>query len=354
LSLFTSLYILLFFKYCHFSSGRALALILCGVFALMAVATKSIQAMLFGPALFLYALFQKDRVDLLLSKTMLATAIIFMVAILMSFAVLYFYNANLFQSTIDNNIINRFLGRDETALGFEFLYYFKWLLGEKTVWAGVLPVFVVMVFHGSLSTAIEKSIIYYLLFCSAIYLLVIEVASRKLVWYAIPLYPLLAVAGGLGVEKIFRLAQSKVSAKQGVFIAVILFFSLLSVFYIVHLVQYQESIYKEENENHYGFMIRYLKQQRPDLKRVHIVQKGFVNDELNMAFYNAPTLFYVKSLSQSGYQLTFSTVQNERSAPGAVLLFCGRPISSALNAKYQLTTVVSLPPCKVSIVDDIY
>jgi len=353
LSLFTTSYILLFFRYCHSGSGRPAALLFCCLFALVAVATKSIQAVLFGPALFLYALFHKDRVNLLLSKTMVAAIFVFVAVLIVSFIWLYNYDENLFRSTIDNNIFNRFLANDRIKSNTESLFYFRWLVGETMVWVSILPILVVLIFHGSISSKTEQSLACYLLFCSAIYLLIIETASRKLPWYALPVYPLLSMLGGLGIEKLIRLVQLKIRVNVYLFLAIILFFSFSCIGYICHLIQYQENNYKQVNENNYGFIIHRLKQERPDIKVVHIVQDGFINKELELDFYNAPTLFYAKAFGRSGYQITFSTVLNERSAPGAVLLFCGQPIGSALNAKYQLTMVVSLPPCKVAIVDDI-
>jgi len=167
-----------------------------------------------------------------------------------------------------------------------------------------------------------RSLLSFLLGCSAVFLLIISAAGTKLPWYAAPLYPPIALMLSIGLkafaERLQKLWQPQRHAAIMAHVAASL---LLVPAYVTKVQQVAHPHHQnpwEAPQLDYGPFMELMK----DHKRYYLFQKG----------YNAALRFYEKAWRQRGYQVTrlydLRTLQS-----GDLLMTCDETAFSQLQKR---------------------
>jgi len=210
LTLFTTLYSLLFFIYIH--TGKLKYLYFTFIAIILAVLTKGIGGMLFLPILLGYAIIQQKAIELLKSKHLYIGIGLFILFVFGYYLLREHYNPGYLKAVKDNELGGRYLNTIENHKE-GFWFYYRMLVDHHLLyWYLLVPCgFVVGIFH--------KKRIYRLLamYTSALvlfYFLVISLGQTKLEWYPVPMYPFLTIIIAMFVHLLFTFIQdSKIFTK---------------------------------------------------------------------------------------------------------------------------------------------
>lgn len=191
LTLFTTLYTLCFFVYCHNLQNKWLCWF--WLFLTLAVLIKGVAGFFFIPGFVIYALVQKNFKTLLYNKWLYAGCL-FLIAVVASYYALREWHAPGFlEAVYGNELGGRYLQELEQN-GQPHLYYFRNFWWRYPFWLYLLlPAFLVGFFAPS---AKAKAFSRFTAILSITYLLIISSSKTKLQWYDVPLYPLLALQIG--------------------------------------------------------------------------------------------------------------------------------------------------------------
>ena len=204
LTFFTTLYAFGFFLYLESGKQKYLHLFFAGL--ALAVLTKSVQGLLFLPALALYPLMTGNMLKILKNKW------IYIDLVLVSLVVAGYYffresvNPGYIDAVFNNELGGRYLETNENHRQAAS-YYLDLLTGAHFgTWFFLLPLGFFAGF--SFENGIFKRIAIFSLTLSVVYLLIISYSGTKLAWYDAPLFPFLAILVSLVMYKIFSLLTS--------------------------------------------------------------------------------------------------------------------------------------------------
>jgi 4-amino-4-deoxy-L-arabinose transferase-like glycosyltransferase len=193
LTLFTTLYTLCFFLFLEEDKRKYFWATV--VFAICATLTKGIEAVIFLPMLPVYALYKKKA-----GKMMRTPAIYLGIGIFLLFTLGYYflreqYNPGYIKAVMANEVGGRYATVIEAHEGNK-LYYINYLINN-----GFKPWYAFLALGAicgllSVDQRIKNITLYALIMCS-FFGMVISFGSTKLVWYALPLYPLMAIPTAL-------------------------------------------------------------------------------------------------------------------------------------------------------------
>lgn len=189
LTLFTLSYSLLFYIYLQTKSNKYLyGFFIC---IALAVLTKSISGLLFLPALLLYCIYNKSAIELLKNRHFYIGIVICAVSFIWYYLLREIYNPGYLMAVYQNELGGRYLNTLDNNSGSFFFYIFGLIDSRFGYWF-LLP-FSLALYFGKLGKQKYNALISYLLLLIVFYLLVISSAQTKLIWYDVPLYPLMAI-----------------------------------------------------------------------------------------------------------------------------------------------------------------
>ncbi len=210
-------------------TGRAKFLYIFFLLLSLGVLTKSITALMFLPAIFLYSVFDKKVFITLQNRNFYFGVFIFLVPIISYYLARELQNPGYFKAVIENEITGRYmktLEYHEEKFSFYFemmrkLYFKEWFY----VAIGSL------VFANLNKSKVLRKLNLYILLIVVEFFLVISFAKTKLEWYTVPIYPLLATSIGIGfltliqfVEKHFTRNNEFLKYGIAIFLSIILLF----------------------------------------------------------------------------------------------------------------------------------
>ena len=189
LSCFMIGYALAFYLYLEYRAIQYL--ILFSVFLLLALFTKGVAALFFAPGLILY-FFLKPNNFALLKKPRLYVATLLPILLLISYYTYREYHTLGYFIALWENELGGRLGQANYGHSGPWFYYIKnfWVLQRAWIWIFILPI--LLLWYAFFAHK-KKSEIYFLTVISLTFLAFISIAQTKIVWYDVPVYPVLAL-----------------------------------------------------------------------------------------------------------------------------------------------------------------
>ncbi len=276
LTFFMIFYALCFFLFLETGKQKYLHLFFAGL--AFSILTKSIQGMLFIPAIGLYLVLTGNLLKFLKNKWVFIDFALVILVVMSYYLLRESVNPGYMEAVYINELGGRYAGTTENHQQ-PFNFYLNLLISDQfATWFLFVPIgfFAGLVFpKGRI-----RNMILYTALLSVVYLLVISTAGTKLVWYMAPMYPLLSILTAFAIYRIFLLIVEFKGIDGRLFKKVLPVLFLVVVFYL----PYQNIIAKvykpKEKPNEYGFyMISHLLQDavngKTELKNCFICYAGY-------------------------------------------------------------------------------
>ncbi len=185
---FTTLSGLSFFLFCESRKNKYLYGFFW--FTFLGVLTKSIAALLFAPAFFIYALLFCDLSCFFKNRHFYLGLFSFFFLVLAYYLCAVYFNPGYLQAVFENEWWGRYVKAQEGNAA-PFWFYLSNLMGYRWVpWAYFVPLGAWVLFRFSEGRLRRFAVFSSLLV--VVYFLVISSAKTKLAWYDLPMYPFLA------------------------------------------------------------------------------------------------------------------------------------------------------------------
>jgi len=204
MTLFTTLSGLLFYWYCEKQNVKHLYLFF--ICTALAVLTKSINGLLFLPAIFIYSIVRKQFIPLLKSKHFYLGLGSFLLLVSGFYLLREAYNPGFIAAVRENELGGRFLEVLDNHK-HPFSYYFKNLVNNRfKIWYLFVPCGLLV------GLFIKHKMINRLTLFSSLMILtlflVISNSQTKLEWYDVPLYPFLAILVATAIYYLFNFLKN--------------------------------------------------------------------------------------------------------------------------------------------------
>lgn len=311
LTLFTTASCLFFYKFV--TENRQGFLHLFFLSLTLGVLTKSIASLLFLPFMAIFLLHKKQWKMILSARYFYLDAFLFALVVLAYYLLREYQNPGYLRAVAANELGGRYLHTIEYH-SESFWYYFNNLYRKGfSEWYLLLP-FGIAAGYFSIEARV-KSLVSYLLLLVFGYLLVISCAQTKLEWYAMPVYPLLAMLCAQFVFLLFRLVQSIPVAEQLLkvnFLPYAFAFFVFSPPYgkIIDATYFPEEHGWDKNYYAVSYLLREAIRGEFPLENRYFVCRD----------YNPQNMFYLHALQHKGVDIRLKKMQ-EVSPGDTVLLF---------------------------------
>lgn len=196
LTLFTTFYVASFFLYVETEGPKRNRFLLLFFTSLaLAVLTKSIAGLLFTPALFIYIIVRGQLLSTLSNKIFYLGTLGFVVSVGGYYILREHYNPGYLQAVADNELFGRFNEVNENHAEPWNFYWDDIRARGFSNWYWIFPTSMVSALL--ISKSLERRSLLYFLFVGILFIVVISASATKILWYNLPVYPLLAIVGGL-------------------------------------------------------------------------------------------------------------------------------------------------------------
>ncbi len=339
LTFFTTLYVLNYFKFLHFSDKKAY--LIFGIGVTLAFFTKNIAGLIMLSGLGAYTLFTK-KIQLVL-KAKETYFIIFSFLTLVAIFLLWRenYNPGYIQAMLENDVTGRFI---KGNMGHEekFSFYFENLINYRySYWLYFFPFCVVLAFKSDKHRAFSL----YLLCVLLVDFFVLSSSKVKCDWYDAPFFPLLALLIGIGLNEALEQLVLKniapLSGKRIVFFAVFtLSLFALPLKYVVKAINDEGP--QSWNQIQYGDFMTDIDKSLQDLKSYQVINMD----------YNAHLTFYKNVLNEKGNKIRI--IDRSMYAPkvGDTVLTCRPECALLINSCYNLKIVKEKNDCKLYLLEN--
>jgi putative flippase GtrA len=319
LTLFTTVYLLSAFLFMEGEERNRWKYFSVMVVAIIATFyTKSIQGLIFLPALFAYAL-ANGHVKMILRKRYFYIGCILVLAS----SIFYYWFRNkidpgYFSAAQANDLGGRYSVPQEGHDGSPFYYlrksirFFPWLIPSLVIGA-------YLCLRGPREL---KKFALFISMALVSYFLVISSASTKLVWYATPIVPLSAILCAFGVGKLAATRWANIRGKGQPSVALLCIAGTISVI-TFNIVQVNSAITRRPENPHdlHSYALRSLINSGEKHKALVVLHPGYLSGE-ESEFYVAPTMFYANTLTIAGTPTTIVRNASEIDDEAAILT-CG-------------------------------
>jgi len=325
LTLFLTLGSFSFFVFVENSKPKYLYLFFISM--ALAVLTKSAAALMILPGLFIYTIIQKKLLFLLKNKHLYTGLSLFLVCVGAYYYLREIHNPGYIKAVLANEFGGRFFHSIE-GHNKSFWFYFSSLFGNKfIVWVFFVPA---GIFFGSRNKDVKiKKLTFFSSIMALTYLLFISSAQTKLPWYAVPLYPYLALFAGISIFHIFRLLKEnqKLKYKAVPYIFLTVIFITPYTLIIGKLYQQKQLTWKKE-DNGINYYLRDILQGKKQRNNFTILYTDiFMHGK-----------FYLDPLLESGKNILLKDTVNHLET-GEVVLFSQNGVKQFLEEKYKLKTL---------------
>lgn len=216
LALFTTAYFVMYYLY--LSTDRSKYLYYCFIALLFATMTKGIAALLLLPGLFVYTLYARKIKTVLTNKHFYIGTLMFLIPVFAYYFIREQYNPGYLKAVSENELFGRYTNVIEEHPGpwyfyLDFMYQFTF-----RYWLIPLGASVILVFFANDK---EKPLLYYTGITAFLFMAVISASKTKLLWYDVPIYPLLAIVVGAFIDTAFTTISVNKGINNGVKISLI-------------------------------------------------------------------------------------------------------------------------------------
>lgn len=294
MTLFTTLYCLMFFVYLHLESSPKRYLLLAFLFIVLATLTKGIAGLMPLIGIVVYLVLRKKMKKILMNKSIWILAAIFIIVIGGYYLGREYYNEGYLKIVYENELGGRFLTSLENHKE-DTSFYLHNLVNKRFI--SFMPILLLGIIAAStLKSCIEKECIIYLTIVSTIHLLIISYAKTKLEWYDAPLFPLLAIIAGYGLHVIHTSFNASINVSQhSIYKYAIPLCFLLFPYYLIYKSSFNNPSYAMTNSN---FDIAKF------LKRITKSEFPHKNFTVITSHYCPDVKFYIEGLKAQGMKVT--------------------------------------------------
>lgn len=282
LTLFTTAYLLCFYLYLESKKIKFLHFFFLAV--TLAILTKSVQGLIFAPALLIYVLIQK-QLFIFRNKWLYIDLFLSILVVAAYYLLRELYNPGYLEAVWLSELGGRYL----TTLGVhsaDFFYYYRELMNyHYSDWFWLVPCGIAL---GLFSTDIRvRKITLYTAILVLVYFLVISYAKTKLVWYMTPMYPLLAILATIGLYVVFVFLKTSKDLNQHFNIAVLpvvfLFILFLNPYRkIIDKVYFPKEDPWIGNELTFSYYLQELVESDEVIKNKKLAYEGY---DIQLRFY---------------------------------------------------------------------
>jgi 4-amino-4-deoxy-L-arabinose transferase-like glycosyltransferase len=323
LTLFTTGFCFSYFLFIQNNSIKYLHLFF--IFVTLAVLTKSVQGLLFMPALLIYTLLVRKFMFLIRARWLWIDLALCIIVIAGYYLLREFHNPGYLKAVWENDLWGRYVRQSDPTKGDFWFYCRNFVEHQYPLWIWLIPTGILLGF-----VLQDERIRKLLLFCSLIgiiYLLITSLSDGKLEWYIAPMYPLLAIIGAVPIYWVFTTMKNSSHVNQQFKVNTMPYVFLLFV-YLIPYIKTIDRVYKPREypwEEEYYFISRYL---QDSIKGVHRIYKR----DLCYDGYSAQLLYYVKILNDMGQEVE---IVNWRSLKiGSLVLISQDEIKKCIEKRY--------------------
>jgi 4-amino-4-deoxy-L-arabinose transferase-like glycosyltransferase len=335
LAIFMFLGLMAFHDYVHHLGERTrlkhLAFLTLALIA--AVLTKHVMGLLFGPGFILYLLAERKLLPVLRDKYLYVAIGAFFFVLLVVFGSLELNHPGFLQRMWDYELFGRYTETiDEHQHGF---WYFMqiWFAGDFLPWVYLLPLGILLL--GSKSHHAVHSYIKLGLLAGIPYLLIISASQTKTFWYQAPLFPILAMLAGVGLDAIYRLVLQH-WPKTGFPTSVLwAYIGILFIFPYLGIIEHISHPGEVSKFDRYAYSMKILEKDHPELREYSILTKRW---------YIMHAKFYQLAFQKKGFDIDIRRDYSYQ--PNDVVLVCYNDPKAEMRERYELEILLDHRGCQ--------
>jgi 4-amino-4-deoxy-L-arabinose transferase-like glycosyltransferase/putative flippase GtrA len=344
LTLWTTAYLFAGYLYIHARRERqGIWLAVFSACAVLAFLTKTIQGLVFLPALVLYACVQGRALSILRTRSFYVG----MALVLLACVGYYFLREQVDPGYFAAARINDLGGRYGTVIE-QHQGGHAWYVRQFSLFPWILPGLLSGAAVFWRSSGEPRKVSLYVGLATVFYLAVISSASTKLSWYAIPLCPLLALLMGMALDGSCaalreRLRVSQTNWSRILAAGCVVFGVGVVAINAVKIERHWRRMSVDEFDRYDVFLRSNLIPSVPKRNLV-IVHPGYPNSQGDR-FYVAPTLFYAAALRANGDAVTVQPVTDEIQSDADTLVVCGEALLKQVATSVTLQVIATSAKC---------
>ncbi|SFT84763.1 4-amino-4-deoxy-L-arabinose transferase [Lishizhenia tianjinensis] len=341
LTLFSTLALISIFKYTQEKQNKDLYLFFLAL--TLGVLTKSVVILIFTPAIILFLLLQKQLLELLKNKHLYFGILGFLTLVLGYYGLRELYNPGYINAVFENELGGRYLAViEEHKKGFWF-YYENLIRGRFKAWYLLIPIGCITGFINK-----DKKIVALTLFLTLSVLVffgVISNSNTKLMWYDLPLYPLLAILASYPLFLAFQfLKSSKLTdnhLRYNILPYIFLFFIFITPYRSIIAFTYKPELEEYNFQYHaLSFRLQNGLKHPETIDNTSIVYKG----------YNTQLIYYVNLLRDKDIAVNFKSLDNL--SPGDTVILTQEEVDTMLPKLYNYQLLNDKDYVKTYIIHD--
>jgi 4-amino-4-deoxy-L-arabinose transferase-like glycosyltransferase len=351
LLMWVTIYSLCFFLFCFLEKNKYLLWFFIAL--ALSVLTKSVQAFIALPALFLFALYKRQVMRILKTKMTYWGLLIFVLLVATYYLGREIQNNGYLKAVWHEEIAGRYFNVSDNHKG-PFLFYFNYLYDRYFsyfIWFLPFAIAINWCIPGRNENRVTKSLRQDLsIYCFGIallYLLFISLGQTKLEWYAITALPFLAIFIGLALERIHFWLYNRLKIK---FLPYVF---LLGVF-IVPYCKAVTAAYnlKSLNEGWYAlynnrfWIMKRIEYGYLPYRNLAVILWGVDEPDNNQDSY-----FYFYRLRQAGVNVTYRNVIEDVQI-GDTLLVNTAKTMQVIDTKFSYSTLLSENEQRIVVIQD--
>ena len=342
LALWTTGYVLAGYLYMHDDpSKRRQWLWLCAVGIVLAFLTKTVEGLIFLPALLIYAVAQNRIVEVLHSPAAYVSGAI----VLLVCVGYYFWREQIdpgyFAAVMRNDLLGQYM---TDGGGGPFFFYFLSLIVKSLLFAG---------FQFQWGRGERRQISVFLGLMSLFFLVIISLSQTKRGWYTVPLLPPSAMVIGIGLDQVLEwmTMRGRRIIINGALVSFCVFASLCVMGQNARFVTINEEVLSNDERNLTSMFLRDPVVQYRSPQKFVVFQEGFPRSQTHLgdpsSFYVAPTLFYVNALRATGHTIEILPPSASIPAGFSAAVMCGAMVPHAATAQTGLTPLLIAGKCGI-------
>ncbi len=324
-------------------SKRRQWLSLCAVGIVLAFLTKTVEGLIFLPALLIYAVSQGRIVEILRSPVAYVSGAI----VLLVCVGYYFWREQIdpgyFAAVMQNDLLGRYM---TDGGGGPFFFYFLPLIVKSLLFAG---------FQFQWGRGERRQISVFLGLMSLFFLVIISLSQTKRGWYVVPLLPPSAMVIGVGLDEVLewitmRWRQFRIIV-NGTLVSFCVFVSLGVMGQSARFVRLNEEVLIDDERNLTSMFLRDPVVQYGSPQKFVVIQESFPRSQSDLgdpsSFYVAPTLFYVNALRAAGHTIEILPPSASIPAGFNAAVMCGAMRPHAATAQTVVTAILIAGKCGI-------
>jgi 4-amino-4-deoxy-L-arabinose transferase-like glycosyltransferase len=329
LTFFSTLSILIWFLYIETAEQQKKNKLLLLFFFIITcgILTKSVTILLFSPAIFFYTLYRKSFYSLLKNKFFYLGLGLCATIVLSYYFLREHYTPGFLKSVYENELGGRYSVALDNHTGPFRYYYDNFKKIQFNKWFYFLPICWLIAL--TIKDKLIKKLLILLTIAIIVFFLIISTGQTKLPWYDMPLYPLMALIIGVGLERAFSFIKKFLNTKNNSILKALPYLLIIILFFDPYKTIFKSVYMPKEyfwDEEQY-FISYYLRD---------VIKNNTVADNYLICYdeYRPPVLFYSRILNRKGYNIKFADCENL--TEGAFVIANRKNTKECITNKYDI------------------